>query len=61
MGDLTGYSGGFGYSFGATKVDLGYSYFKRNTSEQFFSQGMTDRSLIKAVNNDITLTLGFEL
>ena len=61
MGDLTGYSAGLGYNFGATKLDLAYAYSKRNTSEQFFSQGMTDRSVTNAVNNIVTITLGFEL
>lgn len=61
LGDLTGYSGGLGYSFGSTKVDLAYSYAKRNTQQGFFSQGLTDGANIDAVNNAISLTLLFEL
>ena len=61
MGDLTGYSAGLGYNFGATKLDLAYTYAKRNTFEQFFPQGMTDRAFINGVNNTFTVTLGFEL
>lgn len=61
MGDLTGYSGGLGYNFGATKLDVAYTYSKRNTSEQFFTQGMVDRAAINGVNNIFTVTLGFEL
>jgi long-subunit fatty acid transport protein len=26
VGDLTGYSGGLGYNFGSTKIDLSYAY-----------------------------------
>jgi long-subunit fatty acid transport protein len=28
VGDLTGYSGGLGYNFGSTKIDLSYAYAK---------------------------------
>jgi long-subunit fatty acid transport protein len=29
VGDLTGYSGGLGYNFGSTKIDLSYAYQKK--------------------------------
>jgi long-subunit fatty acid transport protein len=29
VGDLTGYSGGLGYNFGSTKIDLSYAYAKK--------------------------------
>lgn len=61
IGDLTGYSGGLGYNFGNTKLDLAYSYAKRDYNQQFFSQGLTDAARIKSVNNNISLTLLFEL
>lgn len=61
MGDLTGYSGGFGYNFGATKLDLAYSTSKRNTQQGFFSQGFTDGASINSKNNVVTVTLLFEL
>lgn len=61
MGNLNGYSGGFGYNFGATKLDFAYSTTKRNYAEQFLSQGMTDKAKIDAKNNNFTVTLAFEL
>jgi len=61
IGDLTGYSGGFGYNFGATKLDLAYSTAKRNTQQGFFSQGFTDGASINSKNNVVTVTLLFEL
>ena len=61
IGDLTGYSGGLGYNFGSTKVDLAYSYAKRNSQQGFFGQGFTDGAKIDAVNNNVTLSLLFEL
>lgn len=61
IGDLTGYSAGLGYSFGSTKVDLAYSYAKRNSQQGFFGQGFTDGAKIDAINNNVSLTLAFEL
>jgi long-subunit fatty acid transport protein len=61
VGDLTGYSGGLGFNFGTTKLDLAYSNSKRDYNQQFFTQGLTDAARIKSVNNNVTLTLLFEL
>ncbi|MEC4003899.1 outer membrane protein transport protein [Flavobacterium sp. SUN052] len=61
VGDLTGYSGGLGYNFGTTKLDLAYAYAKREYNQQFFTQGLTDAARINAVNNNVSLTLLFEL
>ena len=61
IGDLTCYSGGLGYNFGNTKLDLAYSNTKREYDQQFFSQGLTDAARIKSVINTISLTLLFEL
>ena len=61
IGDLTGYSAGLGYNFGSTKVDLAYSYAKRNSEQGFFGQGFTDGAKIDAVNNNVSLSLLFEL
>ena len=61
IGALTGYSGGLGYNFGNTKLDLAYAYAKRDYDQQFFSQGLTDAAQIKSVNNTVSMTLLFEL
>lgn len=61
IGDLTAYSGGVGYNFGATKLDVAYSLSKQNSKQQFFTQGLTDSSNINSKNNTISLTLLFEL
>ena len=61
IGDLTGYSAGFGYNFGSAKLDVAYAYAKRDYNQQFFSQGLTDAARINAVNNTISVTLLFEL
>lgn len=61
MGDLNGYSGGLGYNFGATKVDLAYSYAKRNSQQAFFNQGFTDGANINTKFSNVSLTMLFEL
>lgn len=61
MGDLTGYSGGLGYNFGSTKLDLAYSTSKRDSNQGFFSQGFTDGATINTTNSNVSLTLLFEL
>jgi hypothetical protein len=61
MGDLTGYSAGLGYNFGSSKVDISYAYAKRDSQQGFFSQGLTDGAAISNVNNNVALTLLFEL
>jgi long-subunit fatty acid transport protein len=61
MGDLKGYSGGLGYNFGSTKLDLSYSTSKRDSYQGFFSEGFKDGSRINAQNNNVSLSLVFEL
>ncbi|WP_035673528.1 OmpP1/FadL family transporter [Flavobacterium sp. 83] len=61
VGDLTGYSGGLGYNFGSTKVDLSYSTAKRNSQQGFFNQGFTDGAKINSIHDTVSLTLLFEL
>lgn len=61
MDNLSTYSAGLGYDFGSTKVDLSYSFARRNQQLAFFNQGFTDAANINARNNQIALTLLFEM
>ncbi len=61
MGDLTGFSTGFGYNFGNTKLDVSYSYTQRKAQEAVFSQGFTAPQNLKSQFNNISVTLLFEL
>lgn len=61
IGDLTGFSGGLGYNFGHTKLDLAYSYAERDSQQGFFDYGFKDGATIKSVNNTVSLSLLFEL
>lgn len=61
IGDLTSMSGGIGYNFGNTKLDLSYSASNRNSQNRFFSQGFTDSASVKTKNSNVSVTLLFEL
>jgi hypothetical protein len=61
IGDLNGYSGGLGYNFGATKLDVSYSKTKRTDQQGFFDQGFTEGASINSKNNFVSMTLTFEL
>lgn len=59
VGSLTSYSAGFGYNFGATRLDMAYNYSQREFNQGFFSQGFTDAARINNVQNNIVMTLLF--
>ena len=61
MGDLAGFSTGFGYNFGMMRLDVSYAHSQRKSQEAFFSQGFTAAPKIKTDNNDFAITLVFEL
>ncbi|WP_202700851.1 OmpP1/FadL family transporter [Flavobacterium sp. UGB4466] len=61
IGDLSSYSGGLGYNFGGTKVDLAYSYLERKSNQGFFATGFTNGANVTSKLNNVTLTLLFEL
>ena len=56
FGDLTGYTGGLGYTFDDSRIDLAYSYDHRNFNQAFLSSGMTDPARIRRHNNNITVS-----
>lgn len=61
IGALNSYSGGLGYNFGSTKLDLSYTYAERKWQQAAFSQGLVDYATINNKNNNISMTLLFEL
>ena len=61
IGNLTGFSSGFGYNFGGSKLDITYSHSQRDYQKQFFYVGMTDSSKINSVMNNVIISMSFEL
>ena len=56
FGDLMGYSGGFGYNFGNSKIDISYTNEHRARTEALLTSGLNDPARIKNYNNNVTLT-----
>lgn len=56
FGDLTGYSGGIGYNFGESKLDIAYSYEHRNLNQYLISSGMIDPARISRYSNNIVIS-----
>lgn len=61
VGDLTSFSAGFGYQFTRTRLDLAYTYAQRDTQIGLFSEGLTDMAKNKATQNNLSLSLVFDL
>ncbi|MFM1878286.1 MAG: hypothetical protein RLZZ241_1152 [Bacteroidota bacterium] len=57
-GDLQGYSGGMGYTFGPNRLDLAYSQTKQDIAEPLFDGGLNDAQLGRTRNY---LTLSYTL
>lgn len=55
IGDLTGYSGGIGYSFGANRLDLAYSKTEQDTNDLLFDSGVSNSTLVNRINTNISL------
>ena len=55
IGDLTGYSGGIGYSFGANRLDLAYSKTEQDTNDLLFDSGASNSTLVNRINTNISL------
>lgn len=61
VGDLTAYSGGLGYNFGNTKVDLAFSTLQRTSKQKFFEAANIEAPSITNRLNNFVLTVLFEL
>ncbi len=56
IGDLTSYSGGLGYSFGASRIDLGYQFWQQDLQQNIISSGTNGVADIQSKNHNISLT-----
>lgn len=61
VGDLNGFSLGFGYNFGNTRLDLTYDKWERTDQTPLYNIGLIDAATINRQNSNITLTLGFNI
>lgn len=61
FGDLTGYSFGLGYNFGAMKLDLSFDQSDREGNYQLYAVGLTDTARVDSKVSNVTATLSFNL
>jgi hypothetical protein len=61
VGDLTGYSGGVGISFGGSKLDLAYSWYQRKADVSLLTPGLVDAARVQSTNNNIALSYTLDL
>ena len=61
VGDLTGFTGGLGFSFGDSRLDLAYSWYRRAMDTTLLPGGFTDASRVTATNNNVTLSYTMDL
>jgi len=59
--NLTGYSLGFGYSFGRSKIDFSYSQTIQEVSHQLYDTGLTNAAKIEEQNGAFTASFTLNL
>lgn len=60
-GDLTGFSLGLGYNFGAMKLDLAFDQSDRSVNVPFYAIGLTNAAKVDSKISNVTATLSFNL
>ncbi|MGJ8660118.1 OmpP1/FadL family transporter [Cellulophaga fucicola] len=55
IGDLNGFSLGFGYSFGPNRIDLAYNRAEQDVNKQLFNAGLNTPAFVNNVNTNITV------
>lgn len=55
IGDLTGFSGGIGYNFGGSRLDLAFSRTEQDVNTFLFDSGINSSAMINRINTNVTL------
>jgi len=61
IGNLTGYSGGFGFKLAGARVDLAYTWYQRNANVSLLTPGLVDAARVQTTNNNIVLSYTLDL
>lgn len=56
IGDLEGFSGGIGYDFGGSRLDLAFSRTEQDVNELFFESGANNNALVNRTNTNLVLS-----
>ncbi len=60
VGDLNGFSGGVGYSFGGSRLDLAFSRTEQDVNAYFFDSGINSSAMVNRINTNISLGYTFK-
>lgn len=60
VGDLNGFSGGIGYSFGGSRLDLAFSRTEQDVNAFFFDSGINSAAMVNRINTNISLGYTFK-
>lgn len=55
IGDLTGFSGGIGYNFGGSRLDLAFSRSEQDVNTLLFESGIDSSVMVNNINTNVTL------
>ncbi|WP_420320057.1 OmpP1/FadL family transporter [Flagellimonas sp.] len=55
IGDLNGYSGGIGYNFGGSRLDLAFSRTEQDVNTLLFDAGINSTAMVNHINTNVTL------
>lgn len=56
IGNLEGFSGGFGFNFGGSRLDFAYSRTEQNASQSFFEPGISTPALVNQIRNNYLMS-----
>ncbi len=56
IGNLEGYSGGIGYNFGGSRLDLALNRTEQDVNQLLFDSGLSNSALINRINTNVTLS-----
>jgi len=61
IGDSYGFSGGLGFNFGGSRLDLAYSWFQRKANLGLVNSNYVDAARVTTTNNNVTLSYTIDL
>lgn len=61
QGDISSFSTGLGYSFGAARVDIAYLHASQEINPRLYEGNFTNTASIDQINSNFTATLSFKL
>ena len=54
--DLEGYSGGIGFDFGGSRLDLAVNRTEQDVNELLFDSGVTNSAQLNRINTNVSLS-----